>query len=318
MNIIHIKTRIKHMNHQRIRSCLLAAPLLLASCIAEDFEYCPDGRAIVKVLDTEYENADEVARAMGISRADDTLPIGATLNSMVVIHHDRETDDYVSRDVAVSETDPNHYLENAYFNAEGHNAVMLIGNDHQSASDYPPLDQDNGRMSDITVDLDSDEEERPDIFIGRGIVSVPMAQDTVIWMQRATGKLIVQIQNLPNDITRAALHIDNVATDVDWNLNYSGNMPTVHQAFDMDVDVDVNNMEVNLPPNFEGETSPVTVILREGDDAVTLPAVPVVMKRNRITLLQLNYDDITGTWEFRILVDGKWERIETLSLPDDR
>ncbi len=295
-------------------SCLLAAPLLLASCIAEDFEYCPDGRAIVKVLDTEYENADEVARAMGISRADDTLPIGATLNSMVVIHHDRETDDYVSRDVAVSETDPNHYLENAYFNAEGHNAVMLIGNDHQSASDYPPLDQDNGRMSDITVDLDSDEEERPDIFIGRGIVSVPMAQDTVIWMQRATGKLIVQIQNLPNDITRAALHIDNVATDVDWNLNYSGKLPTTREVFDMDVDASA--MEVNLPPNYEGESSPVTVLLRGSNGVITLPTVPVVMERNRITLLRLTYDEAGSQWDIHVLVDDAWERIEVLELPD--
>ncbi len=293
---------------------MLLVPWLCVSCFSENLDGCPNGRVLIAVQDTEYENADAVSKALGVSRSEDGQPIGNTLNSMIVIHHDRETDDYVSWDAAVSATDPYHYLRNECFTADGRNAVMVIGNATQSAGDYPALAAD-GRISDIDVSLHSDNGERRDIFIGRGLVSIPVMRDTVVWMQRATGKLLVQVQNMPATITRATLHIENLATDVNWNLTYSGNMPLARHEFDMNVDATV--MEVNLPPNFEGESSPVTVHLSDGNDITTLSAVPVVMERNKITLLRLTYAAEGDRWDFHILVDGAWERVEPLELPDE-
>ncbi|WP_455623479.1 hypothetical protein, partial [Parabacteroides sp.] len=128
-------------------------------------------------------------------------------------------------------------------------------------------------------------------------------------MERAKGKLIVHLVNLPRAIIHSDNSIDHLFKRVDRHFNYSESTSVYKQSDWKAVPKTV--IKTMLAPSEKDQYSLLRfnfyATARHDLPTLTTQGINIAMRRNELTVLKYVYDD-SGDFKIYMLVNNNWEQ----------
>jgi|GEM_PF-6952379 hypothetical protein len=275
--------------------------LFLSSCIKDGLCHT-EGKIEIEIEDKNYYNIYDIK---GIAPINEDLPMYRYTNQ-VFLWWNNSNDlsiNYIAN-AAIEKSELSHKLNAAHFE-EGMNQVVSVGNG---------IISDLSSESDFMYELHPNNIEENDVYIGYSDIPIPLYEDVAIKMFRAKGKLLTYINNLPTSVARVEINIGGVYKTVDKKLNYSG---STHVTKSVDATMNTTDgrltTECFVSPNVDETGAHLTINLyNKGGNITSLYNIYLKIDRNRITVVNLNYNSEMRSWELSMLVDGHWEQVHNL------
>lgn len=286
---------------------LLLAPLLLSSCIHEDLESCPPLQVQLTVIDKNYSNVNSVPQETPKS---ETLAFDAYIPTLY----------YALRDVGTGRI----VEERGVFNVTGNEQTFTL-----SFRSSLPFGKyvltvwgglpDNFSLADNSLSsiIHKGAQEGSDIYLAHDTLVYDIDHyNYTLGMKRVTGKLILDVTNLPLSVRYANKSISNVFQQVNYQFAYT-NPITVSKS-----DTWEPSAEVVLHTKLAPSTGDLKSLLHLdfynnplfATPTLTPKDVNVTMKRNELTTLKYVYDDKTRDFIIYLWTDDGWEIINGLDI----
>lgn len=267
----------------------------LASCTKDD---CPTGYLIkITVKDKNYFNIKDFSE---LARVDESLPF----------HSFEGTVYYTLRD---TETGVLKYKSDVMEVNDGGN-FYSINIDNMAAGKYELTVWGNRTIDVPEGILHSNGQEQTDIYVARTELTFPVSYKSVdMALERTKGKLVIFCKNFPASVGNLTANVSSLYSTVDSKLGYSGEAAVEKNAT-------VNQVvETFLAPTLDGKTSKLNLnfyaLTRAASAPVlTLPEMDLVIRRNEISAITVDYNTTNLNWEIWIYVDGKWKMIHQLNI----
>ncbi|WP_294629503.1 hypothetical protein [uncultured Bacteroides sp.] len=155
---------------------------------------------------------------------------------------------------------------------------------------------------------------------------VYLAHDTLVYdgqhfyhslaLQRTTGKLLIQIVDLPAAVRYEANSIGQIYERVNHKFKYA-NPVTIRKQNTWNASPEIL-LHTVLAPSVEENQSSVHLDLYDKADRTTPTLTPknvnVTLKRNELTALRYVYDNGKKDFNIYLLVDAAWEIIYDLDI----
>lgn len=299
--------RIRKFVKRSIQCLLVATFPLLSSCIRDDLEPCPPLQVELTVKDKNYFNINNVPLE---TRKSETLAFRAYVPTLYYTLRNAATGDIIE--------------EQGVFNVTDNNPVHSV-----TFCECLPFGKyeltvwggltDNSQLADnsLTNILHASQVEAKDIYL---------THDTLVYddqhvhysldLQRTTGKLLVQIVDLPATVLYEDNSIGQIYEQVNHKFEYS-NPITVHKQDAWNTAPDVVLYTI-LAPSVGELQSPVHINLYDKAERtapiLTPKDVNVTLKRNELTTLKYVYDDEKRDFNIFLLIDDAWEIIYNLDI----
>lgn len=275
------------------------------SCIKQSSEDCPVSyRGILIVQDKNYSNATEIP---GLSLRDEQqafrqyipdfsysliqLGTGTTVDSL---SNYTVTDEEKTHKLDFPTILPAQYKLNIY------------GNTNQIA-----LRHDNT----TTYTLHPTGQEGDDIYLFNDtIIFTPEQREVSIPMRRAKGALFIQIENIPDSVSRIRETIGQIYNNIDEKGVYSDET-TVVKDFDKELHPSPSLLTL-LAPTVAGKQSLLRIALYTSGDTypyLFIPDIQFAVKRNEITAFKFSFQPEGGI-EVWILANGTWNKLHDLDI----
>ena len=289
---------------------LLLLSLMTASCISDDLEECPPMHLTIEVKDKNYFNVDytdlENHRSEDLAFREYVPTLHYSISNLetgeMVVHSDFIT---VEGDAKVYNVDLPKSLPFGTYSIQvwgGLGTLDPLEDDHTTIAFHPNHAQ--GRDIYLTCDT---------------IVYSPTSYDDTILLERTKGKLIIQLENLPDGYEYSRKYVTGLysganqdfayadETYVQTNTQWSGNN-TVTKTY--------------LTPTTEETDSYLYMIIHDGsllDDKVennTLNpyTIPLTVNRNELTVVRYVWDEELEDFVIYVLVNDQWECVHGMEL----
>lgn len=135
----------------------------------------------------------------------------------------------------------------------------------------------------------------------------------LLMLERAKGDLLLLCSNFPSEITQVEEKVTSLYDTVDPYLKYTGNTTVLKTGPVKPL------IETVLAPSVAGGSSKLN--LRFFSDTsgnaskeLVVPEIPLIMNRNQVTAVEVNYNKITDALEIWTYVDGEWTMIHHLDI----
>lgn len=270
----------------------------VSSCIKDEPSECPPEYTIrVSIKDKNYFN---IAQVTQLQPLDENLPLNNYINSLY----------YSLRDLSTG----NIYMESQM--------ISLTGNDKYYTIDIKNIPQGNYELE-IWGNLDTNSSigilhgnnsESTDLYLGNTELHITSEhQERSVELERAKGKLLLLCTNFPNEITNIKQDINNLYNSVSSKKEYSGSTfvtKTVPSA---------TLLETALAPTIDQENSTLKLTFMTNNspaDDLTIPDIDLKVKRNEISVVSVNYNDLVGEWEISTFIDNQWTLIHQFKISD--
>lgn len=286
---------------------LLLAPLLLSSCIHEDLDSCPPLQVQLTVTDKNYSNVSSVPQETPKS---ETLAFDAYIPTLY----------YALRNVATG----NILEEQGVFNVTGSEQTFALNFGTSVPFGKYVLTvwgglPDNFSLADnsLTSIIHKGTQEGSDIYLVHDTLVYDLSHYTyTLGMKRVTGKLILDVTNLPASVRYANKSISNIFQQVNYQFAYT-NPITISKS-----DTWAPSEEVVLHTKLAPSTGDLKSLLHldfYDNPSLSTPTltpkdVNVTMKRNELTTLKYVYDDKTKDFIIFMWTDDGWEIINDLGI----
>lgn len=299
--------RIRKYAKRGIQCLLIATFPLLSSCIRDDLKPCPPLQVELTVKDKNYFNINNVPLE---TRKSESLAFQAYVPTLYYTLRDAATGDIIEEQGVFNVTDnaPTHSVTFCECLPFGKYVLTVWGGL-----------TDNSQLTDnsLTAILHASQVEAKDIYL---------AHDTLVYddqhvhysldLQRTTGKLLVQIVDLPTTVLYEDNSIGQIYERVNHKFEYS-NPITVRKQDAWNTAPDVVLYTI-LAPSVGELQSPVHINLYDKAERtapiLTPKDVNVTLKRNELTTLKYVYDDEKRDFNIFLLIDDAWEIIYNLDI----
>ena len=288
---------------------LLLAPLFLSSCIHDDLDSCPTLQVQLTVTDKNYSNVSSV-------------PQETPKSEILAFNEYIPTLYYALRNV----TTGNIVEEKGVFNVAGSEQAFSIGFGNSLPFGKYVLTvwgglPDNFSLANrsLTSTIHKGTQEGSDIYLAHDTLVYDLNHYTYTFgMKRVTGKLILDVTNLPASVRYANKSVSNIFQQVNYQFAYT-NPITVSKS-----DTWAPSEEVVLHTKLAPSRGELQSLLHlefydtppVGTRALTLSPkdVNVTMKRNELTTLKYVYDDKAKDFNIYMWTDDGWEIINDLGI----
>ena len=292
---------------------LLSVLSLAASCIRDDLEECPTMHLTIEVKDKNYFNVDHTDLENRINEDLAFREYVPTLHYSVTNLRTGEV--VVQSDFITVEGDDKVYNLNLPKSLPfGTYSIQVWGGlvtldplegDHTTIAFHP----NNTQGSDIYLTCDT-------------IVYSPTSYDDTILLERTKGKLIVQLENLPDGFEHSRMTVRGLYKGVDSNFAYADEtyvQTDTHWTGDHAV------TKTFLSPTTDDTPSYVNMVIHDGsllDDEIrnnTLNPNPVnlTVYRNELTVVRYVWDIDKRDFLIYVLVDDSWEQVHGMHTDDE-
>lgn len=286
---------------------LLFALLSLTSCIHEDAERCPPLQVQIIVKDKNYFNVNNVPLEL---RKSESLAFGEYVPTLF----------YTLRNSATGEI----VEQQGVFNVTGDDPVFTI-----TFSQSLPMSKyiltvwgglpDNTSLTDASLTnlLHANGSEAHDIYLTSDelVYDIHHTNHTVD-IERATGKLLVEVDKLPASVRYADKSISQIYESVTHQFSYLSPLtvsksdawePTTNIVTGVILAPSTGELKSLLHLDFYENMPPAIPDLTPKDVYITL-------KRNELTAVKYVYDEEREDFFIYLLLNDKWELIHDLDI----
>ena len=285
----------------------MLAPLLLSSCIHDDSESCPPLQVELTVTDKNYSNVGNAPQEIPKS---ETLAFNAYIPTLF----------YALRDV----TTGNIVEEQGVFNVTGNEQTLPLNFGSSLPFGKYVLTvwgglPDNLSLADnsLTSIIHKSTQEGSDIYLVHDTLVYDINHYTyTLGMKRVTGKLILDVTNLPTSVRYANKSINNIFQQVNYQFAYTN--PISVSKSDSWTPSEAVVLHTKLAPST-GDLKSLLHLDFYDNPSLTTPTltpkdVNVTMKRNELTTLRYVYDDKKRDFIIYMWTDDGWEIINDLGI----
>lgn len=285
----------------------LFALLSLASCIHEDPELCPPLQVQIIVKDKNYLNVDHMPLEV---RKSESLAFGEYIPTLFYTLRNSETGEIVE--------------QQGVFHVTGDESSYSI-----TFSQSLPMSKytltiwgglpDNASLTDasLTSILHANASEAPDIYLTTDALVYDIHHTShTVDMERATGKLLIEVDQLPPSVRYADKSISQIYERVTHRFSYL-NPLTVSKSDTWQPATNIVTSVILAP-----STGELTSLLRLDFYETSPPAAPdltpkdvyITLKRNELTAVKYVYDEEREDFFIYLLLNDKWELIHNLDI----
>lgn len=280
---------------------------LLSSCIRDDVEPCPPLQVEISVKDKNYFNIDNVPLE---ARKSESLAFREYIPTLYYTLRDASTGEIVEEQGVFSVTgnEPTQSVTFCECLPFGKYVLTVWG----GLADNTPLTDQS-----LTSILHANRTEASDIYL---------AHDTLVYdlqhtnysaaLQRVTGKLVIQITNLPATILYEANSIGQIYERVNHKFEYM-NPVSIRKQNAWSPASEVVLSAILAPSTGEYQSLLHLDLYDKADRQVpTLNPkdVKITLKRNELTTLKYVYDDEQRDFNIYLLLGDTWETIYNLDI----
>lgn len=282
-----------------VRYLLLAALLCaVTSCIKDDSAECPPEYTIqVFIKDKNYTNIGQVTQ---LKPMDESLPFDSFSGNVYYTLRSLTTGQVVIKSGVVPVTDHNQAYTIEFNNIPYDQYELTVWGNADSNAD-PGV-------------LHNNETESTDLYMGTTTLTFSSEpQYAKLMLERTKGKLLVLCNNFPSTITSIEQEVGSIYQTVNSNFEYSGSID-VKKTFMLDT-----MLQTVLAPTIDEKKSTLNLEFlmadsRASSSSLAMPEVELTIKKDEITVVSINYDDIVNTWEIWTYIDGKWTLVHRLDI----
>lgn len=289
-------------------SCLfLLCFVLFSSCIREDFEPCPPLQIAITVKDKNYSNIDEVTWE---DKMDEDQAFRTYVSSLSYTLRDAITGEvWDSKEVfRVTGEDKKYTIRGGSCLPYGKYIITVWG----GLKDNDPL-----KDGPFTAHLHPEGAEGDDCYVSNDtLIYDENNTDYTVMLERTKGKLIIQVENLPEEINYSENTFSGIYQDVDCEFNYL-NAATVYTRTRWDT-IPSKMIKTVLAPSLREKGSNVKLnfssLRSQGLSALTPEDVNITLERNKLTVLKYVYDEKKQDFTIYLLVNDAWDVIHDLNI----
>lgn len=276
--------------------------ILIASCVKSGAEPCPPQAeqspyqytVRVGVLDKNYSNAQQYDPA-SVRRED--LPLKDYVGTLYYELEKSGSDERRTARIALNNESCDYTLA---FNdlTSGQYILTVWGGGDASGM------------------LHSGGDEGFDLYLGRDTLeyaSTPVSEELLL--RRVKGKVRVVYKNLPAEVVRISQQVGPVYQNVAANFVYTGNGRVIKAA------AKAGELSMLAAPTPTSLSSVLSIGLFTAADAITpsftVPDIPLTVRNNQVSLVEIDYNGSDGSWEIWATVDGQWKLIHNETLEEN-
>lgn len=286
------------MNKFAWNFCMVILLFLPAvSCIKEDPSDCPS-QVLVKltVKDTNYFN---IALFPALTPEDETQPFSHFIGSLYYI---------------LTETTAGQPVkESGVWPMQGTGPVEFIAFDGLPAGKYDLSVWGNLTSAVPAGTLHPERQEYTDLYMGH--ITFETTSGTLVptvELERTKSKLVIFCLNFPDRVAQIEQKIGPVYQSVDTGFTYSG----ITSVQKKSVFKEIN--ETFIAPTPVGGTTKLNLNFYaapgDTDAFLTVPEMNVVIRRNELSVMAVNYNSAEGKWEVWTYLQGEWNMFHRMDI----
>lgn len=305
---MYLNCQVVGMKNAKISLLISLAAICAGGCVKENLDDCPDPvvpeptpKVVrVAVRDKNYDNAEE---APG-SSVDENLPIREYISTLFTRTPLREE--------VLTHEELTHEMPADRFQT-GLNRLELFGH----------ADEDD--IADGSITLHPGGIEGRDIYVGADTLTIPLAEDRTVWMLRAKGRLMVDIEGMPDSVETVTITVRGVRESISLNLNdfttesspltYAGET-SVSKIWHTSATGGDSPFSMLLAPSVTANESEMVIDFAGADGAIiTTVTARIGIARNHITRVKATYN--ARNWTIIVLVNGSWRHLDDMIIDEE-
>lgn len=285
---------------------LLLSILLFSSCVRDEIEPCPPLTVSITVKDKNYFNVDKVALE---KRKSKDLAFKEYVPTLYYQLRDAVTGEMVEEQGVFDVTGDEKKYPITFCDCIPHGKYVLTV--WGGLSDNTPLGDDP-----LTAILHKENTENGDYYMTNDtLVYDAWNYDYTVDVERTKSKLIIQVENLPEEVCYSDKTVSGLFRDLDCEFNYS-NQTSVQTMAEWEAGPEIVTKTV-LAPSVKEKGSVVKADFYDAPDrsipVLSPEKVNVTMSRNMLTVLKYVYDG-SGGFTIYILVNDNWEKVHGMEI----
>lgn len=283
---------------------LLAGVITVSSCIRDEIPDCPDLKIRIAVKDKNYFNVDNVDLE---ERMREDLPFKEYIRTLYWVLRDAETGKVMDESEFIDvEGDEQTYLAGIRPSLPHGKYVLTVWG---GLEDMDPLGDDP-----MTVDFHHGNVEGGDVYLTNDtIVYDAWNHEFTVEMERTKGKLIIEKQNLPSEVTQSTKLIDGLYDGANNAFKYFGETFMFKQS-DLEVTGTSVVSKTVLVPSIEKDGSTLRLEF-SGSSSLPVPSpVRITMYRNELTVLRYVWNEDKNSFDVYILINDSWDLLNNLTI----
>lgn len=291
---------------KNISCILLLSILLFSSCVRDEIEPCPPLTVNITVKDKNYFNVDKVALE---ERKSEDLAFKEYVPTLYYQLRSAATGEVIEEQGVFEVTGDGKTFPITFCDCIPHGKYVLTV--------WGGL-EDNTQLGDdpTSIEFHPNHTEGRDIYMTNDTLDYDAwSYDYTVEMERTKGKLIVQVENLPEDIS----YSDKTVGGLEWHLNsefqYS-DVTYVYTQAAWDAEPEIVTKTV-LTPSIKEKGSVVNINFYDEPDrnipTLSPEKVNITMSRNVLTVLKYVYDG-SGQFTIYILINDNWEKVHGMEI----
>lgn len=286
---------------------LLLAPLLLSSCIHDDLDSCPILQVQLTVTDKNYSNVNSVLQETPKS---ETLAFNEYIPTLYYALRNAATGNIVEEKGVFAVTGSEQTLPLNFGSSLPFGKYVLT-----VWGGLP----DNTVLTDksMTSIIHKGTQEGSDIYLVHDTLTYDLNNyNYTLGMKRVTGKLILEVTNLPATVRYANKSIGNIYQQVNYQFAYTN--PITVSKSDTWASAEEVVLRTKLAPSTGSLKSALHIDFYDNPSLTTPTLTPkdvnVTMKRNELTALKYVYSEVAKDFQIYIWMNDDWEIINDLDI----
>lgn len=285
----------------------LLSIILFSSCVRDEIESCPPLQVNITVKDKNYFNVDKVALE---ERKSEDLAFREYVPTLYYQLRDIATGEVVEEQGVFEVTGDGKTFPVTFCDCIPHGKYVLTV--WGGLDDNTPLGDDS-----LKAILHRENKEDGDYYLTHDtLVYDAYTYNHTVEMERTKGKLIIQVENLPDNVNYSQKNVDGLYEGVDYKFGYT-DLTSVQTQAEWNAKPAIITKTV-LAPSPKENGSVLKVGFYDSPDRVipvlTPKMVNITMKRNELTVIRYVYDDGKGDFNIYILVNDVWEMLHNMDI----
>lgn len=292
---------------KNISCILLLSILLFSSCVRDEIEPCPPLTVNIAVKDKNYFNVDKVALE---ERKSEDLAFKEYVPTLYYQLRSAATGEVIEEQGVFEVTGDEKTFPITFCDCIPHGKYVLTV--WGGLKDNTPLGDDP-----LTAILHEEQKEGDDFYMTNDtLVYDAWNYDYTVDMERTKGKLVIQVTNLPSDLTYSDKTVTGLYRQLDCGFKYSDITSVNTQAEWAATESEIVTKTV-LTPSIKEKGSIVNINFYDEPDrnipALSPEKVNITMSRNVLTVLKYVYDG-SGRFTIYILINDNWEKVHGMEI----
>ena len=285
---------------------LLLSIVLCSSCVRDEIEPCPPLTVNITVKDKNYFNVDKVALE---ERKSEDLAFKEYVPTLYYQLRSAVTGEVVEEQGVFEVTGDGKAFPITFCECIPHGKYVLTT--WGGLKDNTPLGDDP-----TSIEFHLNHAEGKDIYMTNDTLDYDAWNyDYTVEMERTKGKLLIQVENLPEEVRYSDKTVSGLFQDLDCEFNYF-NQTSVQTMAEWEAEPEIVTKTV-LTPSVKEKGSVVKADFYDDPDrnipVLSPEKVNVTMSRNMLTVLKYVYDG-SGGFTIYILVNDNWEKVHGMEI----